>query len=180
MFWRVFKRSSARATRDDGWWHEAERAADSPDPDAIAGLRASMNQDASLDEAEQQEEMMDGLEQLVPLATAAALPAITTQHRVIGSDTCHLALPATLSAEQSVPGKLFLTDRRLVFAGGRAQAWPWHRVRVVTRTDRIVSIVVTGPSDAIQLQCNTYGDAVCVRFMIGRLTNRSSGSDPAQ
>jgi len=172
VFWRFFRRSSAQPARDDAWWSEAEQQADAPDAGRIAGLRASMTTDASLDEAEQQEEMVDGLEQLSTLAARDDLPAITTQHRVIGSDLCHMALPATLSAEQAVPGKLFLTRQRLVFAGGQARTWPWHRVRAVSRKGRTVLVVMAGPPDGLELQCNTYGDAVMVTYLSRRLTTR--------
>lgn len=121
--------------------------------------------------------MLDGLAALVTLASSNGLPQLDTQHRVIGPDACHLMMPATLAAELAVPGKLFLTDRRLVFAGGRARAWAWHRVRDVTRKGRAVHVVVLGPPELVVLHCNSFGDAMIVRHLARRLTTRPSQGD---
>lgn len=174
MIWRLFTKSARQPPRDEAWWSAAEQAATEPEAETIARLRNTMDTDAPLDEIEQQEEMVDGLEQLQTLAVDA-LPVMATQHRVIGDDVCHLALPATLEADQAVPGKLFLTSRRLVFAGGRAQSWPWHRIRGITRQGRGVLVVLGGSSGAT-LQCNTYGDAIVVAWIGTRLASPRSSA----
>lgn len=172
MFWRFFRTRATAPARDEAWWRAADAAADAPRPDEITQLRSSMRPDAPVDEAEQQEEMLDGLEQLVVLVEGNALPVLTTQHRVIGTDVCHLALPATLSGEQAVPGKLFLTSRRIVFAGGSARSWPWHLVRGVARRDRTVIVHLAGGTHGVQLDCNTFGDALGVVHLSRRLAGR--------
>ncbi len=112
--------------------------------------------------------MLDGLEQLLT-CTETELPIVHTQHRVIGSDRCHFVAPATLTGDVDVPGKLFLTSHRVVFAGGRAQAWPWHRVRNVVRQERSLVLQLNGSADERRIHCNTYGDAIVASHFAGRL-----------
>ena len=177
MFWNVFRRSPADPTAlTSHWWQEADRAGLEPDRATIDRLRAATtpaSAPASPDEAENQQEMIDGLDALLPLGVTGALPIVDTQHRVIGADTCHLLVPATLAGEVAVPGKIFLTSARLVFAGGRAQAWAWHRVRTVRRAGRSVLVVIAGSETAVHLQCNSYGDALLVTYVANRLTTAS-------
>jgi hypothetical protein len=118
--------------------------------------------------------MLEGLTQLVELATAASLPVLETQHRVIGADRCHFAVPATLLLDVSVPGKLFLTSNRAIFAGGRVQTWPWHRLRDVARQGRDITLVMAGADAVVRLQCNSFGDAMTARHLALRLTKRQS------
>jgi len=169
VIWRAFQRSSPPSLNVAGWWRNAQAAADSPSADAIRALRQSMVTSAqSPDEAERQEEMIDGLEQLLALA-GGALPILETQHRVIGADVCHLAVPCGLAGGVETPGKLFLTSARLIFSGGRVQAWPWHRVRQVVRAERALLFAIAGVPDEIQINCNTYGDALAAVYLAGRL-----------
>lgn len=169
MIWRVFRKSSSSSNGSDdaAWWSEAERAADGPTIEIVTSLRARMV-GRPPDEAERQEEMIDGLERVLALSAETSLPTVETQHRVIGTDLCHLVTPATLAADVPVPGKIFLTSNRLVFAGGRVQAWPWHRLRGVTRLGRDV-VAILGGDDGVRLQCNSYGDAMVARHVARRL-----------
>ncbi len=172
MIWRVFKKSSSLPS-NDSWWRDAEGVAESPAHSAIDDLaaRATPHRDDP-DEAERQEEMIDGLRQLELLATAAALPTVVTQHRVIGADRCHFVTPVSLTGDVSTPGKLFLTGERLIFAGARVSAWPWHRVRDIVRSGRHLVVVGNDGADAMQLQCNTYGDALVIGHLARRLKKR--------
>ncbi|MFI5178276.1 MAG: hypothetical protein ACHQO8_06925 [Vicinamibacterales bacterium] len=126
----------------------------------------------SPDEAERQEEMIDGLAQVLGVVAAPALPVVVTQHRVIGTDVCHFVAPVSLTGNVSVPGKLFLTAERRIFAGGRVQAWPWHRVHDVIRAGRVLAVVLTGGTEGLRAQCNTYGDALVARHVAGRKRRR--------
>jgi hypothetical protein len=112
--------------------------------------------------------MLEGLEQLLP-CTDAELPVMHTQHRVIGSDLCHFVAPASLAGNVDTPGKLFLTSQRVVFAGGRAQSWPWHRIRGVARQERALVFQINGAGEGLRINCNTYGDAMVARYFAGRL-----------
>jgi hypothetical protein len=165
VIWRVFKRLGAAGGRQAPvWWKIADAIAEHPDAGTLRSLQAQPAAE-SLDEAEQREEMLDGLRQLVELAAADQPPIIQTQHRVIGTDACYFVAPATLVEDVGTPGKLFLTSNRLVFAGGRVQAWPWHRLRDMRRRGRDLFIALAGATDAVRLQCNTFGDAMIARHL---------------
>src|SRR5262249_47497848 len=157
--------SSSPSLNEAGWWRDAQAAADSVSANAIRTLRQSMvTASESPDEAERQEEMIDGLEHLLTLA-GGALPILDTQHRVIGADVCHLAVPCGLAGETETPGKLFLTSARLIFSGGRVQTWPWHRVRQVVRVERALVFTIAGVPDDIHINCNSYGDALAAGYL---------------
>lgn len=163
MMWRWFRRS-AEAPAGAPWWQDAERAAETPSAEAIADLRRAVEPTAPLDEREQQEEMLDGLEQLLALSALEALPVLTTQHRVIGTDTCHFLAPVTLG---DVPGKLFLTSRRLVIVAGGVTSRPWQGVRRLVRTGR--SLVVGAGDQLLEARCNSFGDALAAQHVASRL-----------
>jgi hypothetical protein len=117
--------------------------------------------------------MLEGLELLLA-ASAAPLPVLATQHRVIGSDACHFVAPATLSGNVDTPGKIFVTSERLIFAAGRVQSWPWHRVRRLARVERALLATVAGAGEDVQLVCNTYGDAMIAAALSSRARRRES------
>lgn len=172
MIWRVFKKSSSPPS-NDSWWRDAERAAESPDCAAIDDLAARITpHDVDPDEAERQEEMIDGLRQLKLIAAGETFPVVVTQHRVIGADRCHFVTPVSLTGDVSTPGKLFLTGERLIFAGARVSAQPWHRVRDIARSGRHLVVVGTDGTEGMQLQCNTYGDALVIQHLGKRLKKR--------
>ena len=169
MIWRVFRRHTALPPVDAAWWQAACAVETAPTVDAIFALRAQMRPaGATPDEAEQQCEMLDGLEQIAALAGRE--PAVLeTQHRVIGSDLCHLAVPASYVGLTDEPGKLFVTSRRLIHVGGSVRAWPWHRIGGVDRTDRALEVTILGAPDTVNLLCNTYGDAMTTAHLARRL-----------
>jgi hypothetical protein len=170
VVWRLFQKRPAAPARDQAWWREADALAESPDAAAIERL-AGRPAGVSLDETEMMEEMIEGLRQVLAIASAASLPAVVTQHRVIGADACHLVAPATLLADAATPGKLLLTSSRLIFAGAGVQNWPWHRLRQVERIDRNL-IIGTGGDSGARFQCNSYGDAIAARYIARALMTR--------
>lgn len=125
MIWRAFRKPS-RTPHTDAWWRTADAVAASPVAPAIERLAAeALPRDsadaAHADEAERQQEMIDGLRALRVLADVDTLPVIATQHRVIGGDTCHFVAPVTLAGDAGAGGKLFLTSARVIFAGDRSR-----------------------------------------------------------
>ena len=142
----------------------------SPTPNAIARLRESAAVSDAPDSAEEREEMIAGLDALAALA-AGPLPVLTTQHRVIGADTCHFIMPVTLADDVPAPGKLFVTSARLIVAASGSRAWPWHRIRGVTRAGR--ELLVGGAGDAtLRIICNNFADALAVEHVARRLGSR--------
>jgi len=118
--------------------------------------------------------MLEGLRELLTVASSAALPAIHTRHRVIGTDACHFMAPATRSEGGEEAGKLFLTAQRVIFAAGHVTAAPWHRVRAVVRDGRALALTVAGAGDWV-FRCNTYGDAMVACHLADRLRQSVGG-----
>ena len=168
MIWNVFRRRRGTSSPEAQWWHEANREASAPTPAGVARLRDGLAAQTTSDDVETQEEMVDGLDAVIA-AAAAPLPVVETQHRVIGADACHLAVPVTLAADVGVPGKLFLTASKCIFAGGKVQSWAWHRVRQVDRTGRDISLVIHGADALVLFQTNCYTDALLIAHFASRL-----------
>ncbi len=168
---KLWRRRRSSPPPAAGWWIDAEAAAEQPSAERLAALRASPRRTATdPDEAERIDEMLEGLERVLALSELAALPILETQHRVIGDDVCHFSAPASLRLDIDSPGRVFATSRRLVFAGGSVQAWPWHRVLRLVRSERVVTALVAGAEPPV-LVFNSYGDAL----MMVRLATRLRG-----
>jgi hypothetical protein len=177
--WRPFRKSSAAASADATWWRDASEIAGAPTEAAIAALEQRATFDP-IEDADRQREMIAGLRQLAEIAASADLPAVVTQHRVIGSDTCHFIGPASRVGGTDSSGKLFLTSTRLVLVTGAVASWPWHRVTSVARVDRDVIFSVSG-GDAVHVRLNTFGEALVVHHLAERLSSRrTSGSHAGQ
>lgn len=173
MFRRLFGRAAPPQPDTAAWWHEANALAESPDAGRIDALRVAMCDPATApDIAEEQLEMIEGLERVHALVLLPALPIVATQHRVIGQATCHFLAPASLIDQVDAPGKVFATNSALVFASGAAGAvkqWPWHAIAAVARAQRDVVIDLRGQPSAARLRMNTTGDALVVVALARRL-----------
>lgn len=112
--------------------------------------------------------MLDGLAALVDFARAD-LPVLDTQHRVIGTDTCHFLAPASLVDQVDSGGKVFVTSTRVIFASGTVLSWPWHLIARVRREDRDLLVDLKG-RPAVRLRLNTYEAALVIAALVGRLT----------
>jgi hypothetical protein len=127
--------------------------------------------DPSMDEdPEIQEEMQEGLDRVRQAESAGALPVLETQHRAIGADVCHLAVPASMPDRADAFGKFFLTDKRLVFAGPSPIAIGLGRVIKAARDERDIVIIAGG--DLLRFRCNSYGDAMLAIWMLERLKRK--------
>ncbi|HYT75463.1 MAG TPA: hypothetical protein VEL79_11985 [Vicinamibacterales bacterium] len=145
-------------------WLDAVRA---PDPDRLAALEIALRRAPPLaDDLELEEEMLDGLRQLVALKgelDEGRLPRIDTTHRVVGLDLCHFSAPVSMPDDPAQPtGRLLLTSTRAVFAGGtRTPGLPWHAAREVSHDGRDLVLVRAGAEDGYRFRCNSFADALC-------------------
>jgi len=179
-----------------GWWKERQRqaepagtawraqwaaAVDAADAGAIEQLRSElMTLAATVEDVEIEQEMLDGLTALVSLAPAlraGQLPRVVTGHRVVGSDVCAFSAPASLVDDPAQPaGRVILTDRRAIFAGGGPSvSVPWHRVGAVLRADRDLLLVLAGTEASQRFRFNSYADALCGVAIARHLTPARSG-----
>ena len=151
------------------WREDWTRAVASLDAGAVRSLEAALRRQPPLaDDVEIEEEMLDGLRQLLDVErelAAARLPVVDTTHRVVGADRCHFSAPVSIPDDPAQPtGRLLLTSARAVFAGGaRTPALPWHGVRDVVQTGRDVIFVTSrgGDADGQRFRCNSYAEALC-------------------
>ena len=166
MIWRLFRRT----TRPDAlarWWRDADRAADAPSAAAVDRLAAAIGDSTEVDVIEQQEEMIEGLRHLKHVFALENLPVLESQHRVIGADTCHFMAPVTLAGQDTAPGKLLLTSRRIIVVSGGVRSRPWHAIRRLSRSGR--TVIAASDDTILEVQCNSYGDALVAHHIASRL-----------
>jgi hypothetical protein len=157
--------AGTRAWRDQ--WHAAVATLDAA---AVGPLDAALRRQPPLaDDLEIEQEMLDGLRQLLALqqqlAAGGRAPLVETSHRVVGGDACHYSAPVSMPDDPAQPtGRLLLTSTRAVFAGAsRAPAMPWHGVREVLQNGRDLLFITNraGEDEAQRFRCNSFGEALC-------------------
>lgn len=109
-------------------------------------------------------EMVDGLLEVVALKKAAdegaPLPAIATTHRALAGETCRFAAPVSRPDSPDDPGgKLFFTDRRIVYLGSPSLTIVWGHVAEVVDADRDLLVHVR-PDTVRAFRCNSYVDTL--------------------
>jgi hypothetical protein len=161
-------RSRGGRNGDARAWHEAwTNAVASLDAGAVAALDAALRrQPPFAEDVEIEEEMLDGLRQLLELEreiAASRLPIIETSHRVVGADRCHFSAPVSMPDDPAQPtGRLLLTSTRAVFAGGaRTPALPWHAAGDVVQAGRDLLLVFRNGEQGHRFRCNSFADALC-------------------
>ena len=163
------------------WRNEWNDAVEALDGSAVLRLEAALRAAPPLaDDLEVEEEMLDGLKQLLALEAGMGIsgpPIVETSHRVVGHDACHFSAPVSVPDDPAQPtGRLLLTSTRAVFAGGsRAPAVPWHTVRQVLRHGRDVLFVTArgGEDDGVRYRCNSFGEALCAAAIARHLAERA-------
>ena len=172
-----------RRTKDGthAWRNQWNAAVEALDGSAVPHLEAALHGAPPLaDDLEVEEEMLDGLKQLLELEEVVAIsgpPIVVTSHRVVGHDTCHFSAPVSVPDDPAQPtGRLLLTSTRAVFAGGsRAPVVPWHTVRRVLRHGRDLLFVTThGEDDGVRYRCNSFGEALCGAAIARHLVERTT------
>ncbi len=168
----LFRRRESAQPDVSEWWRTANALTSAPTVEGIDALKMSIvSDDVWPDVAEAQHEMLEGIHALVALVAVAHadLPVLDTQHRVIGTDTCHFMAPASVIAEVDSGGKLFVTSARVIFASGTVLSWPWHLIARVRREDRDLLVDLKG-RPTVRLRLNTYEAALVIAALVGRLT----------
>lgn len=172
--WWTRWRRGARADQDPvltALRAEVRRAAaDAGDPDLLADLRRRLAGCAAAGaDVEVEEELLDGALALMDLRArtlADGLPVVAHQHKALGSDACHLAVPATLLDDgPGRSGRLFATSTRLVFLATPLLALPWGAVRRLECDERDLLVTAPGRGGLLRFRCNTYGDARSLQFV---------------
>jgi hypothetical protein len=182
MRWSLFGKSATRRAR------EAELSTFRAELDAAAqsnrmtglqnGLLGHLRERAdaltlSEDDGAVELEMLDGLQQLaelVQLVERGGLPLVETQHRVIAGETCRFSAPATRCGESAgadASGRVFLTDRRVVFLGPSVVSAAWASLATLGRSGRDVTF--GGTTSRLQFRFNTFADAMRAAWLSERI-----------
>ena len=120
------------------------------------------------DDPEIRQEMEEGAEAVRRAEGAGALPVLETQHRAIGADTCHLAVPVSRPDEADAFGKLFITNRRVIFSGPSPVALGLGHIIKADRQQRDV-VIVSGSAGLLRFRCNSFGDAMMAAWLLDSL-----------
>jgi hypothetical protein len=167
----------------DSWRQAWRTACADPTPDRVDSLRTALAALArSADDVEIEQEMLDGLADLVALrdtVARAGLPVIETGHRVVGTDRCHFSATASMPDEPAQPaGRLLLTGTRAIFVGGvRAITVPWHSVAEIVNHERDLVLVHVGRDTVHRFRCNIYGEALAAAFLARQLAPKQRRND---
>jgi hypothetical protein len=186
MRWRLFSNSTTRARESQLSEYRAQlESAAQPDAktgswrglqNGLLGRLTARAEELALseDDGAVELEMLDGLQQLSALVQSVerdGLPIVETQHRVIAGEACRFSAPATRFGESAgadgTSGRLFLTDRRVVFLGPSVVSAAWPSFAVVGRSGR--DLVLSGASRRFHLRLNTFGDAMRAAWLCERL-----------
>jgi len=158
---------------------EVLAARSSSDEDLLARLR---DRPAALglteDDVALELEIVDGLLEVIALKKAAAegapLPEIPTNHRALAGEVCRFEAPAFRPDSPNDPGgKLFFTDRRIVYLGLPSLTISWAHVVEVRNADRDL-IVRVRPDTVRTFRCNSYVDTLRGAYLASRLLPRKS------
>jgi hypothetical protein len=101
--------------------------------------------------------------------SAEGLAVVETTHRVVGPDTCYFIAPAFSADRPDEPGKVFLTNRRIVFAAGRVITVGWGSVSAVRESQRDLVIAANGGQLVHQFRFNSFVDTKRCAFIAQRL-----------
>jgi hypothetical protein len=186
MRWRLFGNSATRARESQLFEYRAQlESAAQRDAatgswlglqNGLLGRLAARAEELSLteDDGAVELEMLDGLQQLSALVQTVerdGLPVVETQHRVIAGETCRFSAPATRFGESAgadgTSGRLFLTDRRVVFLGPSVVSAAWPSFAVVGRNGR--DLMLSGASRRFHFRLNTFADAMRAAWLSERL-----------
>lgn len=173
--WFRERGSSREDSRVAAWresWNVSATAFDASAREALG--RALDELGLPEEEIEIEREMIDALDRLGALTASVrngGLPEVVTGHRVIGSEACHFSAPASMPDEPSQPGgRLLLTPRRAVFAGGAAvRSVAWHAAAEVVRFERDLVLMRREHGTIHRFRFNTYSDALGAAFVAREL-----------
>lgn len=144
---------------------EVLAAREAPDEVLLTNL---LNRPAALglteDDVALELEMVEGLLEVITLragsAVGAGLPELATNHRAVAGEPCRFVAPVSRPDAPNDPGgKLFFTDRRIVYLGSPSLTISWAHVAAVRDADR--DLIVRARPDVVRtFRCNSYVDTL--------------------
>jgi hypothetical protein len=94
------------------------------------------------------------------------LPVVEHQHKALGGDRCHFRAAVFLASDGSDrTGRLFLTDRRVLFLSAPLVSLSWGGVASVEADQRDLLIASTSRGVLYRFRCNSFSDARCAEVI---------------
>jgi hypothetical protein len=107
----------------------------------------------------------------------AGLPIVAHQHKAIGYDLCHFVASVFLASDGSDrTGRLFMTDRRLLFLATPILSLSWSSVVAVEVQERHLIIDTNYGASRYSFRCNSFADARCGEVIAGVIKGWTRGS----
>jgi hypothetical protein len=114
-------------------------------------------EDAAL-ECEEIQGLLAGVDLRERLARGEAPEMIETFHRAVAGESCYFIGPASFpDGLMDQGGKLFVTDKRVLYIGSATRSAAWQNVKEVRRFERDVFLTVR-PLDLLRFRFNSYVD----------------------
>ena len=109
------------------------------------------------------------------------LPVVAHQHKAIGEDRCHFVASAFLASDGSDrTGRLFLTDRRVLFMSTPMVSLSWGNVVSVEVQERDLLIDANRGGPRYRFRCNSFSDARCGQVIAAAIKSQPAAAPPAR
>jgi hypothetical protein len=130
------------------------------------------------DDVEIEIEAVQGAIDLLELQDRVArdgLPVVPHQHRALAGERCVFLASVSLADDGAQrTGRLFLTDKRLVFVATPMVSLPWGAIQRVAEDQRDLVVVAPGRGALHRFRCNSFADARCGRWLADRLRDEAA------
>lgn len=152
-----------------------------------AALEALVGKPAELGLAEEEVELeleaLHGALDAISLRETLArdgLPTVAHQHKALGDDRCHFVASVFLASDGSDrTGRLFLTDRRVLFLASPIMALSWGSIASVEAQQRDLVVASSSRGVLHRFRCNSFSDARCAEVMAKVIKAQVSGAGSA-
>jgi hypothetical protein len=172
-------RSRAKAFRA-----EVRQAIDAGDRAALEALfRKPVESGIPEEDVELELEAVHGALDALTLRDAVqrgGLPVVEHQHKALGGDRCHYVASVFLANDGSDrTGRLFLTNRRLLFLASPLLSLSWGSIASVEAEHRDLVVASTARGVLYRFRCNSFSDARCGEVIARALKNGNRAADAA-
>jgi hypothetical protein len=105
------------------------------------------------------------------------LPVVEHQHKALGEDRCHFLASVFLASDGSDrTGRLFLTNRRVLFLSSPLVSLSWGNIASVEAEQRDLLVAPTGRGVPYRFRCNSFSDARCGEVIARAIKTRASSA----
>jgi hypothetical protein len=109
--------------------------------------------------------------------TRTGLPVVEHQHKALGDDRCHFVASVFLASDGSDrTGRLFLTDRRMLFLSTPMVSLSWGSIASIEADARDLVVVSTSRGVAHRFRCNSFSDARCGEVIARTIKKQASSA----